>query len=260
MGRAIGMAWAMMVGVRVAGQLTFVPEHTKNGKLISARCTIPVYRNSHRGTNQKTGETGRTDSFKLVAWGKLAETCAKSLSKGKALDAMCEVQSYLGNLFNQDGSLRLGVDGQPIQIQKTSFTIMNIIFGEESEKMIAEEIQTGRRPVNWNVPTHPDYALWLDILKRRQASVWDGHSQTFGYARVVIPSGPGIVLGNATGQGQPTPGYATGYASAGAGGGGGYAPPFAASPASPASPGFPGHPGYGGGATMPTPGAGAPLF
>lgn len=193
-GRAISLKGTFFAGARVAGQLLYVPAHIKNGKKINSRCEIPVYRNSHRGTNAKTGEKGRVDTFKLVAWGKLADTCAKSLPKGKAIDAFAEPQSFLGNLFNRDGSLRLDNTGQAVQTTKISFTILNIVFGEESAKAIAEEIQSGRRPANWNIPNHPDYQLWTSMLQQRQAVTWDGQSTEFGYARVVIPQGQGIQL------------------------------------------------------------------
>jgi len=215
MGRAISMKMAALVGVRVAGQLTYIPAHIKNGKKINAQATIPVYANSNKGTDQKTGEKGRSDTFKLVAWGKLADVCCKSLPKGKAIDVFAEPQSYMGKLYNVDGSPRLDMSGQPIEIQKTAFTIMNLIFGEESDKVVAEEIQAGRRPIHWKEAAHPDYQLWIQILHARQAATWDGRNPEFGYARVVVPTGQGIQLDFsqntqvAAGFGQPAaqPGF-----------------------------------------------------
>lgn len=194
MGRAIGLAGAFFAGVRVAGELTWIPAHTKNGKAVNSRCIIPVYRNSHRGTNMRTGEKGRVDSFKLVAWGKLADTCCKSLPKGKALDLFSEPQSYEGTLYNMDGSPRLDAAGTVIKTTKVSFTILDLVFGEESVKQVQEEKQTGRRPWQWDVPNTPDYQLWTKILQDKQHIVWDGRSPKFGYARVIVPQGPGIQL------------------------------------------------------------------
>ena len=194
MGRAIGICGAWMAGARVAGQLTYIPKHTINGKEVNARCTIPVYINSHRGTNQRTGEKGRTDEFRLVAWGKLADVCCKSLPKGNALDIDSRPHSYKGKLFNMDGSPRLDVAGVTIEITKTAFTIKELVFGEESSKLIAEEVSTGRRPLNWDKPNHPDFNIWIGVLQARQKAVWDGRSATFGYARVVIPTGQGVQL------------------------------------------------------------------
>lgn len=200
-GRAIGLAGAFFAGVRVAGELTWIPAHTKNGVKINSRCIIPVYRNSHRGKDQKTGEKGRSDSFRLVVWGKLADTCAKSLKKGDAIDVFAEPHSYLGKLFNQNGSLRLDSTGQPIEINKVAFTILNIVFGEESQKAIDEEVMNGRRPPQWNVKGHPNFDLWIRMLHDKQAEVWDGRNPIFGKARVVVPTGQGIVLDFT----QPTP-------------------------------------------------------
>ena len=177
----------------------------KNGKKINSRVVIPVYCNSHRGTDQKTGEQGRTDEFKLVAWGKLADTCCKSLPKGKAIDVFAEPHSYIGRKFHADGSLFLDAAGQAIEERKVAFTIMNIVFGEESSKTIAEEIQGGRRPINWNMPNHPDFALWTQMLQQRQQVMWDGRSAVFGYARVTIPQGPGIQLDFSANTPAPAP-------------------------------------------------------
>ena len=194
MSRAISMKSSQFMAARVAGQLTYTPAYTNAGKKVNSRVVIPVYCNSHRGTNQRTGETGRSDSFKFIAWGKLADVCVKSLPKGKAIDVVCDPHSYLGDLYNADGSKRLDAAGQVIQVTKVAFTIKDIIFGEESSKLIAEEIATGRRPQNWNVANHQDYALWTTILQQRQAIVWNGVDKSYGYARVYIPQGPGIQL------------------------------------------------------------------
>jgi hypothetical protein len=210
MGRAIGMKFAALVGVRVAGQLTYIPAHTKNGKEVSSRCVIPVYANSNRGTDQKTGEKGRTDEFRLVAWGKLADTCCRSLPKGKAIDVFAEPHSYIGRKFNPDGTLFYDAAGQVVEEKKVAFTILNIVFGEESGKTVAEEIQMGRRPMNWNITNHPDFALWTQMLQQRQTIVWDGRSATFLYARVTVPQGPGIILNFSANQaaGQQFTNYA----------------------------------------------------
>ena len=50
-GRSIGLAVAMFAGVRVTGPLTYIPAHINaQGKRINAKCTIPVAKNSHKGT------------------------------------------------------------------------------------------------------------------------------------------------------------------------------------------------------------------
>jgi hypothetical protein len=189
-GRSIGLAVAMFAGVRVTGQLTYIPAHINaQGKRINAKCTIPVAKNSHKGTRQD-GTSGRTDYFSVTCWGKLADIMARSCPPGKALDLVCEPRSYMGKLFNQDGSLRLDAAGQPIEIPKMSFNVvMSPVFGEESAKQIEREIGEGLRPRNWNVQGHPDFQLWTNMLQQRQAYSWDGQSKNFLWARVVVPQG-----------------------------------------------------------------------
>ncbi|MCK4526512.1 hypothetical protein KAW18_04005 [candidate division WOR-3 bacterium] len=192
MSRAIGIASAQFIGARIAGQVTYIPAHVKNGKNINQRCIIPTYVNSNRGTN-RDGTPGRSDQFRLVAWGKLADICAKSLPKGKALDCVCAPHSYEGRMYDAQGNMKVDNTGQPITVERIGFTIERLVFGEESQKEVDLEIQAGRRPVNWANPQHPDYQLWLQILRDRQAVQYVG-GETFGFARVVIPSGPGIAL------------------------------------------------------------------
>lgn len=193
MGRAISMFKGFGAGLRVAGELTLIPAHFVNGKFVNARCIIPAYMNSNKGTNTD-GTPGRSDTFRFVAWGKLAMICAKSMPIGKAFDCAVSPHSYLGRVYNPDGSLRIDAAGQPIQTSKVAFTIEDIVFGEESDKTISQEEQMGLRPIGWNDRNNPNYNLWIDTLRTRQAAVWDMVSPAFGYARVTIPVGPGIVL------------------------------------------------------------------
>ena len=191
MGRSIGLAVCTFAGIRVSSQLTYIPAHINaGGKRISAKVTIPVAKNSHKGTNQKDGSKGRTDFFTLTAWGKLADIMARSCPVGKALDVVCEPRSYMGQLYNSDRTPRLDAAGVAIEVPKTSYNIvMSPVFGEESNTQIGKEIQHGLRPQNWNVDGHPDYALWTSILQQRQAYNWDGQSPTFLFARVFVPAG-----------------------------------------------------------------------
>lgn len=206
MSRAIGLGTGSFMGARVAGiagtpPLTYVQAHVKNGKNVNQRCIIPIYINSNKGTN-RDGTPGRSDRFRLVAWGKLADICARSLSKGKALDCVYSPHSYEGRIYDAQGNMRVDNVGQPITVERVGFTIEKIVFGEDSQKEIDLEVQEGRRPVSWNVPNHPDNALWSKMLQDRQNLQFTGGS-VFGFARVIIPSGPGITL--TTGQPIGTP-------------------------------------------------------
>lgn len=192
MGRSLAMA--EFVGTRVAGQLSWVPAHIKNGKSIMSRVEIPVYANMGRGKNVKTGEQGRSDSYKFIVWGPMADTCCKSLPPGRGLSIFGRPDPYMGKLYNDKGIVRTDSAGMEILIPKMAFVVFDLKFEHDSAKQIAQEVQTGRRPMNWNVPNHPDWALWVKILNDRQAVVWDGRAPTFGYARVVMPQGPGIAI------------------------------------------------------------------
>jgi hypothetical protein len=193
-GRAIGLGVTSFSGLRVAAQPTWIPPHKSNGVDINSRIIIPTYCNSHRGKDQKTGEKGRSDTFRLVVWGKLADTCARSLLPGNAIDVVCRPHSYLGKVYNKDGSVRVDMAGVPIEVTKVAFTVIDMIFAEETEKNIASSIQAGRRPMNWNVKGHPDWDMWVKILTEQHKEVWDGRSGVFGKARVIVPQGTSIVL------------------------------------------------------------------
>ena len=190
MSRSIGFNYGTFVNNHVAGEPTYIPAHYKNGKPIQAKCTVPVMQNTKPLGDQAEG---RVDSFTVVGWGKLADSLAVSCSKGKALDLMTQAQSYNGNLYNADGTLRLGIDGQPIKIQKTSFNIKDIVYGDDAPKIVQDEIVRGIRPVGWDLDGSPAQAEWKARLKARRAQTWNGGPR-HGYARVVVPQGPGIQL------------------------------------------------------------------
>lgn len=194
MGRSISVTSCHLSGVRVTGELTYIPAYINAaGKRVNAKCIIPVAANSHKGTHKdKNGQTvdGRTDFFDVVAWGKLADIMARSCPKGKALDLLCKPGSYRGKVFNADGSLRTDAAGTAIEVTRVSFTVIDSpAYGEDSKEQIAREIAEGVRPQYWDQKGHPDFDLWTSILKARQAAVWDGRSNKFGFARVVLPKG-----------------------------------------------------------------------
>jgi hypothetical protein len=157
-----------------------------------SRVEIPVYANGKR-KNKKTGER-ITKKFKFVVWGPMADTCCKSLRPGRQLSVFAEPDPYPGTLYNIDGTPRLDITGKEIVIEKTSYTVFDLLFGNDSKKQIATEKQDGRRPMNWNVEGHSDWALWVRVLNDTQAKMWDGTSNTFEHARVIIPRAPGIII------------------------------------------------------------------
>lgn len=205
-GRSQSLAMASFTGVRIAGKngvagpegctVRFTPAHfDPTGKPVSSKAEFSVYRNT-------VGDSGRNDPFRMTAWNDLAETCCKSLPPGKAIDVFCEPQSYLGKVYDENRNPRLGADGQPILVRKVGFTIIRIAFGEDADKRIIYETSypdvnnPGNprviwewRPMNWDKPGHPDVGVWQAIRAERNKATWDGKSDVFGYARVIIPAG-----------------------------------------------------------------------
>lgn len=183
--RSIGMFFGFGAGLRVGGELTFVPAHLSatTGKKISHRVDIPVYCNSHRGNN---GE-GKSSLFKVTAWGDLARKLAISCSPGKALDVVVELSAYKGRVWHNQ-VLVTDTAGQPITVTKTSMTIMRIIFGEETQKHIDDQVATNARPMGWNNPASPDFQLWKNMLQQKMALQYTGGDK-FEFARVLQPNG-----------------------------------------------------------------------
>ena len=182
---SISMKAAQFVNVRTAGEITFIPAHILGGKRISSKAVISAYYNSNKGADGK----GTHESYKFVVWGKLAETCCKVLSKGSEFSVFTTPNSFAGRVFTPEGLQKLGSDGQPVMTNKVSFTVTDISFGQESSMLIANEIATGRRPMNWDTDGHPDQATWKAVLKQKHATPWDFASKTWFNARVSVPMG-----------------------------------------------------------------------
>ena len=179
-GRSTSLCKFHMSGVRVAGDLTYIPAHIKGTERNSQRLIIPVMANKYR--------SGKANSFKMAVWGGMADVLAKTLSKGRAMDFDGSIDSYLAPLYNQDGSIRLDNQGQQIAHNQIVFTIRDFNFGEESQKTIQAEVAMGMRGPQWNVRGTSDYQAWMAEISRRTLLVWNGEPQ-FGYARVVNPGG-----------------------------------------------------------------------
>lgn len=213
MGRAKGWITSSCAGARVAGTdgnpgLTYIPAHTVNGKPFSQRVTFTVYVNSNKGTG-RDGTPGRSDRFQFVAYGALADSLCRSMSNGKAIDAVLKPHSYQGRSFN-NGVMRLEADGSPVIEEKVGFQIVESpTYGEDAQKTIDQEIATGRRPANWNVANHPDNATWTQMLRDRANVQYIPGNPTFGYARVIVPQGAGIVMVTQTATGPAAKAAAT---------------------------------------------------
>lgn len=194
-GSARSLQISQFIGLRVAST-TYYPAHSKNGVNISQRLVINAFMNiASRANNGQ----GRNEVITLTAWGKLADSCAISMSPGKEFHCFAELHTYDGRVFVNNQPL-VGNDGQPITTRKTSFTIVRLLFGMESAKTIAMEIQQGIRRPMWDKEGTPDYEHWRQVLNMRKGLQFTPGAPMFGYAKVATIQGPGI---GAYIQGQP---------------------------------------------------------
>jgi len=187
MGSARSIQSSSFGGLRVASN-NYFPAHSKNGKNVSQRCTINAFMNIADRSNDGQG---RNDVIQLTAWGKLGDTCAKSMSPGKEFNCNAKLKTYEARVFHNDQPIT-APDGTLIMVRKVGFSITELTFGDESAKHIANEIQAGIRPPDWNMVGSAGYVAWRELLKRRNALVFDPTQPVFGYAKVILPQGPGI--------------------------------------------------------------------
>lgn len=184
----------VLAGCRFAGAPSYVPSYIKAGetKPVSAKAEFNVYQN--RGDKKM--------KFKITAWGKMADSIARGGAPGKEICIFAEVQSYEAKVWmpQPDGSSQFIAkgDGTPLMNTKVGFTIQDIVWGGDSAKLIASEIQQGVRPPMWNQPGHPDAVLWSQTLNTRNAGQFAIGMVQFGYAKVNaqnVPQGAQIVIG-----------------------------------------------------------------
>ena len=197
-GSARSLQASFFTGLRVAST-TFTPEYSKNGKNVSAKLVSNSFMNIASRANDGAG---RNEAIPFTIWGKLAHTCAKAMSPGKEWHCIAQLHVYMGRVFKpgingQPGTVILGDDGQPLLTKKFSYTVSLLTFGEESNKHIQNEMQAminnqPVRPHDWNVIGSPGYVQWRETLKARMAIQFDPNMPTYGYARVLLPQGPGI--------------------------------------------------------------------
>jgi len=174
------------IGARVAGAPTYTPAHVgADGKNIRQMCTFSIYQNIN----------GKPSRFRVTAWGKMADVVARSCAAGKELMIEAETHSYKGKIpvpnQAQGAPLTFVLDGQnqPIMVEKTGFVLRKLLFGNDSNKQIAFEIQNGMRPPLWNVNGNPDEVAWKNVCNQRNACQFTPGQTQFGYAQVRLPVG-----------------------------------------------------------------------
>jgi hypothetical protein len=183
--RSIQGSW--FSGLRVAST-SFTPEHSKNGVNVSAKLTVNAFMNIASRANN--GE-GRNEVVSFTVWGKLAHTCAKSMSPGKEFNCTAGLRVYQGRVFHNQQPVTLA-DGNVLMTKRSSFTVEKLTFGAESKKHINNEIQANVRPADWDRDGTPGQAQWMEILKQRQAIQFNAQAPTYGYAKILAPTGANI--------------------------------------------------------------------
>ena len=127
---------------------------TSNNKAISQKCYFIVMMKNDK------------QKYHVSAFGKEADFCAKTCCLGA-------IVSMKVTLENRNG--------------KEVYIIDKIVIDGIHDRIIKAEIAEGRRPVNWDNPLHPDYNVWQAHIKIRSGFVYDGVSETFGFAHVCRP-------------------------------------------------------------------------
>lgn len=203
-GSSIGFTEHVLANARIAGPARYTPSYIKQGeqKPVSQRAEFNVYVNDNNG---------RTNKFRVTAWGRLADSIARSGSPGKEVTIKADINSYEGRVTYQDtqGNLQFVINpttGQPLTTTKVGFVVRQLVFGNDSDKQIANEISAGLRPQFWNVPGHQDATVWDQEKKRRNSEQFQYGNTRFGFATVQqIPQGAQYAApnnGNVTVQNQ----------------------------------------------------------
>lgn len=186
---------ATIIAARIAGRPIYTPAHQIPGvdKPRSAKIEFSVFKN--RGEKKLV--------FKITAWGGMADAIARGGAVGKEITLMAEIIPFEGRTWMPmpDGTRQILTkpDGTNLMQRKTGYTIMDMNWGSDSAKSIANEIAQGLRPVGWNQIGTPDHQAWQQTCANRNAAKFQQGMVTFEYADVEIrnlPQGAVIVLSN----------------------------------------------------------------
>jgi len=187
-GSSIGFTQHTFANARIAGEARYTPSYIKQGeqKPISQRAEFGIFVNDRNG---------KACVFRMTAWGGLADSIAKHAPSGKEVTIIADATSYESRVTYQDaaGNMQFVTNpatGQPLTTTKVGFVVRQILYGNDSEKWIQNEIAAGLRPQFWNVPGHQDAVTWSNECKRRNAEQFQYGMNKFGFAKVAqIPQG-----------------------------------------------------------------------
>lgn len=209
-----GIGKAFLSGLRVLGELQYIPASVRSdGKQIQQRTVIPCAINTGK---QAADGSNISHTVRLTAWGKLADVMAKSCPPGKELHVVVDIRSYKGQVFFANGQPVMEADGSPVQVNKISFNIDELSFGNDSAAFIAKELERKARLEGWNIPGTPGHAHWNERKATIKALQYQPGMTTFGYAKVLAPrtgtpvstnaGGDAAAVGAAFGGASATPG------------------------------------------------------
>lgn len=198
-------------GARVAGTPQFYPGFTKqDGTTVSERCVVPVLVNIPGRKDPNTGirADGIVERYYITAWGNAAHDFAKNCAMGKELSYIELRQSqYRGSIY-VDGQPIVDKQGQPVTQTKTSNSVVNYRWGDDSEKTINREMEQGIRPYAWDgkLPIRMLLAVlsqggpnglvsflqqaqhgeeqWKRMLEQRRSATFQPGMKTYGFAEV----------------------------------------------------------------------------
>lgn len=202
---------------------TYYPAHTIGGRHLSARWDSTFFHNIPATENS----AAKKIALRITAWnsrnakvgGGLADICAKYLSAGKGICASLGINQYQARVYI-DNKVALNAAGQPHLESKIGYRMLGMPdFVNDGAKQVALEIQNwnanpgiigfNSRPPGWNTAGSKDHLEWTTVIvPARKATCFDGNP-TYGYARVIVPTGAildvpmiaggGTVGGNAAG-------------------------------------------------------------
>lgn len=212
-GNSRGFIEGVIGGIRVGGDMsknavTYYPAHSKNGVNISARCTV---RGCINVPARKKGMPEKTIWLTFTFWGKVADVAARSMSPGKEFDVLeYDLNQYEGQVYYRDPSTgkNIAVTMQtpqgpvPLKDTKIGIGVRRFRFGAEAAKFIAAD---DRRKPGWDQEGTPANAAWKKALADQNAMQYVPGQPTFGYARVIVPTGAGIGAYDYTKDARPAP-------------------------------------------------------
>jgi len=179
--RKWGKITMLAENVRVATRIIYIPAHINDlGFKINCKVKFTIAANSRI--------SNKVEYCRVVAFGGIAEYCCKHLSKGRLLEALIADQKSFSEMLKKDGiAIPHPRTNKPIVIEYKDYVLTKKpVLGAETKAQIDEDILKGIRPKEWNNQAHSDFAVWKEILKRRNAVKYVGGKKTFGYAIVQL--------------------------------------------------------------------------